>query len=108
MTNQDLVIPTDESVDAAIELAVSTIEIEEGAGELPPEEHPAPRTAVKESVIDEFADSIFEHLGRSLTHELVATYKKFKLLKDKIQPGRLTPEGFAAVIMIAEIGEDGG
>jgi len=56
-----------------------------------------------EDRIDEYAIQNFEALGYTgrLPGSIVATYKRFKLDKDKIHPGRLTPEGFVSVVFFA-------
>jgi len=51
--------------------------------------------------VDERAAEMFEALG--ITHipdGLVRAYKDFKRVKDAIQPGPLTAEGYAAVLAI--------
>ena len=60
----------------------------------------APET---ETRVDEFAIDIFATLGYTgrLPDTLVRTYNEFKRRKDRQQPGRLSPEGFAFVDMLA-------
>jgi hypothetical protein len=55
--------------------------------------------------IDEMAVQAFETIGfkRPFPAELVSVYKRFKLCRDKLTPGRLTAEGYAAVTVIAEL-----
>jgi hypothetical protein len=53
--------------------------------------------------IDEYSISVFAALGveEPFSEELINTYKKFKSLKDRLQPGFITPEGYAAIVLIA-------
>jgi len=64
-----------------------------------------PRDAEKfDERVDEFACGIFKALGlnpEKLPDEVVESYLDFKKIKDEIYPGRLSPEGFAAVLMLA-------
>ena len=55
--------------------------------------------------IDEVAVQSFEAIGfkHPFPPELVSTYRKFKLVRDRLTPGRLSPEGFAAVVLITEM-----
>lgn len=64
--------------------------------------------------IDEMAVQAFESIGfkHPFPKELVDTYKKFKMCRDKLTPGRLSAEGYAACVVIANMttskGEDPG
>jgi len=60
-----------------------------------------------EERIDEFAVENFKAMGFNtcLPDVTVAVYKRFKLLKDRIHPSRLTPEGFATVAVLGEIAQ---
>ena len=61
-----------------------------------------PRPTAEDERIDGFARGVFEGLGyESLPDELVESYLKFKGIKDRMHTGRLTPEGFATVVMLA-------
>lgn len=53
--------------------------------------------------IDEYSISVFAALGveEPFSEELINTYKKFKSLKDRLQPGFITPEGYASIVLIA-------
>lgn len=53
--------------------------------------------------IDEFAENMFVSLGfeKPLPAKLTVAYNTFKKLKDRMQPGRLSAEGFATVILLA-------
>lgn len=55
-----------------------------------------------EDRVDEFAITQFEHLGFKgrLPDELVQTYNDFKRIKDRLNPGRLSAEGFALVVSL--------
>lgn len=55
--------------------------------------------------VDEFARSIFELLGypHDTPDHVAVAYHRFKSLKDKMQPGRLSPDGFAMVVCLAEM-----
>ena len=52
--------------------------------------------------IDEFAADTFLTLGfkKPFPPLLVYSYHAFKAVRDKLQPGRLSPEGFATVVSI--------
>lgn len=54
-------------------------------------------------MMDEFSVSAFEVMGfkQPFSDAIVSAFDKFKTLKDRLQPGRLTPEGFAFVAMLA-------
>ncbi len=53
--------------------------------------------------LDEYSVSVFMALGveEPFSEELILTYKKFKSLKDKLQPGFISPEGYASIVLIA-------
>lgn len=55
-------------------------------------------------MMDEFSTSAFENIGfrQPFDKTLVDTFRYFKGLKDRLQPGRLTPEGFAFVAMLSK------
>jgi len=56
--------------------------------------------------IDDFAMSIFGTMGydtAKLPDALVKSYTTLKRRKDVLHPGRLTPEGFAMVTMLADM-----
>jgi hypothetical protein len=80
-----------------------------------------PNSIDNETRVDEFAVDIFRTLGQKtlLPETTVQMYNAFKLTKDKMQPGRLSPEWFAMIILLSdwadgrisfggEPGEDGG
>jgi len=56
-----------------------------------------------ETRVDEFAISVFQSMGYKglLPDTLVQTYNNFKRHKDRLHPGRLSPEGFATVLVLA-------
>ena len=56
---------------------------------------------------DEYARSIFSGLGYGdeTPDHIVEAYLKFKKVKDFLQAGRLSPEGFAFVVCLAELSE---
>jgi len=60
-----------------------------------------------EDRIDDFAAKAFQTMGykRRLSDNMVLIYKDFKLRKDRLQPGRLTPEGLAFVSVLAEMAD---
>ena len=62
---------------------------------------------VIETRVDEFASSMFKSMGYQgrLPDSLVSCYNEFKRRKDVIQPGRMTPEGFVCVTMLASLVE---
>jgi len=55
-----------------------------------------------ENRINEAGVSMLQHLGYEgrLPDGLVETYNEFKYIKDKIQPGNLTADGYAFVILL--------
>lgn len=64
-------------------------------------------TEAEETRVDEFALSTFRRMGYQgrLPDSLVTCYNEFKRRKDTLYPGRLTPEGFASVSMLAGLAE---
>jgi hypothetical protein len=68
----------------------------------------APVTAKKEEKrIDPFAVEAFGRLGYSipLPDSVVAAYLDVKRRKDVLQPGRMSPEGFALVALLADLND---
>lgn len=58
----------------------------------------------KDDRIEEFAISSFQVMGYThLSNNMVKIYKEFKYRKDRVQPGKLTPEGLACVATIAAL-----
>lgn len=57
--------------------------------------------------MDEIAVQSFEAMGfaHPFPKGLVDTYKKFKLCRDKLTPGRISAEGFASIVMLASMAE---
>ncbi len=55
--------------------------------------------------MDDFAKSMFVALGydEELPKHIKDAYHEFKKHKDRIQPGRLSAEGYATVAMLAEM-----
>lgn len=53
--------------------------------------------------MDDFSKSMFGAMGCEVTESVEATFTEFKALKDRLQPGRLSPEGFAFVAMLANL-----
>lgn len=58
-----------------------------------------------ENRIDEHAVSMFKHLGFDgrLPDDLVRFYNDFKRVKDRLQPGRLSAEGYAVVVTLFQL-----
>ena len=56
-----------------------------------------------ETRIDEFAIQAFQSMGfnERLTDNMVTIYKAFKGSKDRLHPGRVSPEGFATIAVLA-------
>lgn len=52
--------------------------------------------------LEEYAEAMFKALGfeSPFPNDLVELYRTFKGVKDKIHPGRLSPEGFAMVVVL--------
>jgi hypothetical protein len=59
--------------------------------------------AEKEVKVDDFAASMFAAMGIEVTSKIAASYNRMKILKDRLTPGRLSPEGFAFVVTLSEI-----
>mgnify|MGYP001587217297 CR=1 FL=1 len=55
-----------------------------------------------ETRVDERAKGVFSHLGFKgrLPDQLVRIYLDYKRTKDRIQPGTLSAEGYAAVVTL--------
>ncbi len=55
--------------------------------------------------IDEYAIDQFKALGydEPLPLSLTKTYKAFKMRRDRLYPGRLSPEGFALVALLSDV-----
>ena len=51
----------------------------------------------------EFAQKMFKAMRCELTPQMIAIYKEFKARKDRLTAGRLSPEGFAYVSLLADI-----
>lgn len=66
---------------------------------------PAAKGIIEETRVDEFAIGQFAAMGHAglLPANTVRIYNEFKLRKDRLHPGRLTPEGFAFVDLLADI-----
>jgi len=62
-------------------------------------------TRLDDDRIDEFAAGIFDSLGYTgkLPDTMVNFYNALKRQKDAIKPGRLSPEGFATVIILSDL-----
>ena len=60
--------------------------------------------------MDEVAVQSFEVVGfkHPFPPELVSTYRKFKLVRDRLTPGRLSPDGYAAVVLLTELVQKAG
>ena len=60
-----------------------------------------------ETRVDDFAVNMFGSLGikGKLPDSLVECYNEVKRRKDKLQPGRLSPEGFAFVSLLSDLSE---
>lgn len=56
----------------------------------------------EEDRVDEWSRSVFADLGwrGRLPDGLVETFFDFKRVKDRVHPGRLSPEGFAFVVCL--------
>ena len=57
--------------------------------------------------VDDFAQDMFEGMGfeAPLSESTVNLYKAYKRYKDKLNPGRVTPEGFAFVAVLADMAD---
>jgi len=62
-------------------------------------------SSIEDERLDEYAQSIFPVMGYpgKLPDSMIRIYREFKRRKDSFQPGRLTPEGFATVIMLSDL-----
>lgn len=58
-----------------------------------------------EDRVDEHALSVFECLGYKgrLPDDLVSIYNEFKRRKDMLQPGRVSAEGFAFIVLLVDL-----
>lgn len=72
-----------------------------------PEKKVAMTPDEQEVRVDEFALRMFRAMGYAgrLPDTLVDCYNEFKRRKDVLLPGRLSPEGFAMVSMLASMTE---
>ena len=59
----------------------------------------------QDSEVDEFATQAFLGMGfeQPFSHRLVKVYKAMKHCHDKLSPGRLSSEGFAACAVISNM-----
>ena len=56
--------------------------------------------------MDEFSAQTFKAMGYDpITPSIVTIFLSFKRLKDGLQPGRLTPEGYATVATLADLAD---
>jgi len=57
--------------------------------------------------LDDFATKAYEAMGYKdrLSDNMVNIYRAFKTRKDRLQPGRLTPEGLAFVAVLADMAD---
>lgn len=74
----------------------------------PPEDQTAEISAegpTHENRIDDFGVAAFERMGYTgrLPDSLVQIYKQFKLRKDALVPGRVSPEGFAFMTVLSDM-----
>ncbi len=61
---------------------------------------------VEEQQIDEFSAGMFAVMGYAkLTPSIITIFREFKRRKDSLQPGRLSPEGFATVALLADMAD---
>jgi len=61
-----------------------------------------------EDRVDEFAIDIFGVMGYTgrLPDSIVTFYTEFKRRKDRHRPGRLSPEAFATIALLADMADD--
>lgn len=59
--------------------------------------------AKSEATVDDFSESAFSSMGYTVTPNTAAIWTRFKNLKDRLQPGRLSPEGHAFVAVLADL-----
>lgn len=65
-----------------------------------------PQGIEQEDRIDEFAITSFHTMGYDhLTDNMVKIYKAYKRKKDRMQAGRLSPEGLAFVAILADLSD---
>jgi hypothetical protein len=66
---------------------------------------PVKKTEYVETRVDDFAVGMFTALGITgkLPDSIVEFYNEVKRRKDRLQPGRLSPEGFAFVSILADL-----
>jgi len=57
----------------------------------------------QEDRIDDFAVKAYQSMGYTerLSDNMVTIYREFKVRKDKLQPGRLSPEALAMIAVMA-------
>lgn len=62
-------------------------------------------TSVKERQVDEYTASMFKALGYEgeLPDSIMKVYTEFKRVKDTLQPGRLSPEGFSTIVVLSKM-----
>jgi len=64
----------------------------------------APQPKKLPTGLDEHAVNVFAAIGlKDVPENVVTIYREFKRRKDSIQPGRLSPEGFATVLVLADV-----
>ena len=65
------------------------------------------KASATEDRIDEYAIGVFESIGIKgrLPDSLVSMYLEFKTRKDRMTPGNLSPEGFAMVLVLADLSD---
>ena len=58
-----------------------------------------------ETRIDENGIKAFQAMGQKtlLSNNAVSIYKAFKINKDRLQPGRLTPEGYTFIKILSDM-----
>jgi hypothetical protein len=61
--------------------------------------------AAEKAKIDDHGESVFQSIGLNLSDNGVAIYNRFKRVKDQIAPGRLSAEGFATIVILAELAD---
>lgn len=77
------------------------------ANKTAPTPAPAPESIDHEDRIDVSAVMAFKVMGykNRLSPNMISIYRAFKSRKDRIQPGRLSPEGLAFVATLAEMAD---
>jgi len=65
-------------------------------------------TIDNEDRIDDFAVKAYKAMGYKtrLSDNMVMFYREMKVRKDRLQPGRLSPEALAFVAMLAELADN--